>query len=649
MPPSEEESQWLVGSGGGVTSSGGGATITGTGDRSLSIRGGLYTEEMTTQTANSANASTNAPSADSAEHDLIDSTADATLLAQFHEDAIKQAGVGYFQILAALCTGLSLAADTVEFFVVPYILPSAEVELCIEDNEKGWLGNITLMGLALGGLFWGGLGDRIGRHRSLLSAMSVHALFSGVATFMPTYGTFMTARFCSAIGVGGSVPLAFAYLAECCPRLSRGRWTGVLVAAAGLGGVYAALLAWTIVPTTGEMVVLENKEHFSAWHRFLLLCCLPALCSTVGLIFLPESPRYLVEAGRDVEAMMVYQRIYKKNNARKGAAGAQYQLSELELPTKRPRGLAPPSPSTHTSVLADIMYSVEMFWNSFLELFATPHLHVTLVLLLIWSTASFGLYGLMVWCPEYLKLLRATEYEAHTAQFIGKDYDHKVFSVSLENCQYKDSTFSYCKFTKMVLSHVDFVNCTFQFVEFSSIKSSKTHFTDSIIMHSKFVDTDLSAQAFTRCKLQNNTKLSLSGPCPTLDLDYNIYIEEALHGHLVAQLAFVPAATLAGLALTVLQRPKMIVLGFEGGFMAVFAIAWTSLTLVTVESFPTHLRCTGFGFIAAAIRISGLIGTITYQTLISAPLVAPALLTALTLLIASIATLKLPHTHSVFL
>lgn len=74
----------------------------------------------------------------------------------------------------------------------------------------------------------------------------------------------------------------------------------------------------------------------------------------------------------------------------------------------------------------------------------------------------------------------------------------------------------------------------------------------------RFVDTDLSAQAFTRCKLQNNTELSLSGPCPTLDLDYNIYIEEALHAHLVAQLAFMPAAALAGLALTVLQRPKLI-------------------------------------------------------------------------------------------
>lgn len=60
-------------------------------------------------------------------------------------------------------------------------------------------------------------------------------------------------------------------------------------------------------------------------------------------------------------------------------------------------------------------------------------------------------------------------------------------------------------------------------------------------------------------------------------------------------------------------------------------------------------RCTGFGLIAAAIRISGLIGTTTYQTLVGTPLITPALLTALALLIASVITFKLPHTHTVFL
>lgn len=90
MPSSEEESQWLVGSGGGLAPSGGSATKTGAGEHGASTRSGLYTEEMTTQPASVPTAGVNSASADSAEHDLIDSTADATLLAQFHEDAIKQ-------------------------------------------------------------------------------------------------------------------------------------------------------------------------------------------------------------------------------------------------------------------------------------------------------------------------------------------------------------------------------------------------------------------------------------------------------------------------------------------------------------------------------------------------------------------------------
>ncbi|XP_058810447.1 synaptic vesicle glycoprotein 2B-like isoform X2 [Phymastichus coffea] len=564
-------------------------------------------------------------------------THDLSLLVNFHEEAIKQAGVGYFQTLAVLYIGICLAADTVEFFVVPYILPSAEVELCIEDNEKGWLGNITLMGLAFGGLCWGGLGDRLGRRRSLISAMSVHALFSGVATFMPTYGTFMTARFCSAVGVGGSLPLSYAYLAECCPCSSRSKWIGLLVGTGALGGVYAVLLAWAVVPST-------------------------------------ESPRYLVEAGHDVEAMMVYQRIYNKNNTQRNAVEAQYPLSELELPNKRPRGLASSSSASNhnLSVMADIIYSIEMFGSSFLELFSIPYFKVTVVLLVIWSAAAFGLYGLMLWCPEYLKLLRSMEYKAHTKKLIGQNYVNKTFSGSLENCQYKNSKFLSCRFSKIIFSHIIFDNCTFHSVEFSSIKSSRTHFTDSVIIDSKFIDTDLSAQVFTRCKLENNTELSLSGACPTLDLDYNIYIEEALHGHLVAQLVFIPAAAIAGLALTIFERPKMIgaslffssvtaiclllvstnstiILGFEGSFIAIFTVAWTALTLITVEYYPTHLRCTGFGLMTASIRMSGLIGTATYQTLVGTSVIAPALLTATTLIIASIATFKLPKTRAVFL
>lgn len=90
MPSSEEESQWLVGSGGGgLAPSGGNATKTGSGEHILNTRTGLYTEEMTTQPASVTTAGVNSASADSVERDLIDST-DMELVSEFHERAITQ-------------------------------------------------------------------------------------------------------------------------------------------------------------------------------------------------------------------------------------------------------------------------------------------------------------------------------------------------------------------------------------------------------------------------------------------------------------------------------------------------------------------------------------------------------------------------------
>lgn len=48
--------------------------------------------------------------------------------------------MGRFQLVLLLVTGLGLAADTVELFVVAYVIPSAEVELCMTGPKKAWLG-----------------------------------------------------------------------------------------------------------------------------------------------------------------------------------------------------------------------------------------------------------------------------------------------------------------------------------------------------------------------------------------------------------------------------------------------------------------------------------------------------------------------------
>jgi VNT family MFS transporter (synaptic vesicle glycoprotein 2) len=50
-----------------------------------------------------------------------------------------QAGFGYSQWMLMLVSGLGLVADAAELLVIPFILPSAEVELCINAAQKTWL------------------------------------------------------------------------------------------------------------------------------------------------------------------------------------------------------------------------------------------------------------------------------------------------------------------------------------------------------------------------------------------------------------------------------------------------------------------------------------------------------------------------------
>lgn len=90
-----------------------------------------------------------------------------------------QAGCGQFQMIASLIVGIGLSGHAIQVYSVFYIMPSAEVEFCILGNEKNWLRNITLVGLGVGALFWGGLAGRTGRRKTLLSCLGVSAVFSG--------------------------------------------------------------------------------------------------------------------------------------------------------------------------------------------------------------------------------------------------------------------------------------------------------------------------------------------------------------------------------------------------------------------------------------------------------------------------------------
>ncbi|PZC80525.1 hypothetical protein B5X24_HaOG214566 [Helicoverpa armigera] len=106
----------------------------------------------------------------------------------------SSAGCGLSQARVTLAVFFAIAGASLELAAIPFILPSAEIELCILPHEKNWLVMISLVGGSIGAAGWGALSERLGRRRCLLSCLAVNAVFAAIAAFMPTYGTFMMAR-----------------------------------------------------------------------------------------------------------------------------------------------------------------------------------------------------------------------------------------------------------------------------------------------------------------------------------------------------------------------------------------------------------------------------------------------------------------------
>ncbi|XP_041987515.1 synaptic vesicle glycoprotein 2A-like [Aricia agestis] len=535
---------------------------------------------------------------------------DSSVLEQFHEDALRQAGCGVSQARVLLAVGLALAGSSLELSAIPFVLPSAEIELCVLPHQKNWLVLISVVGCGLGGVGWGALGERVGRRRALLSALAVNAVFATIAAFMPTYGTFMMARFCSALGSGGIAPTGFTYAGEC---LSRGRRVllAVLPGAAALGALTAAGLASAILPPTGADTLIENKEHFSAWHRYLLLCTLPILASLISLIWTQESPRYLLDVGREVDAMMVYQSIHSSNQVRIcGKASADdYRLGELTLPPKR----RPPA-------LHHVRHSVKMFWQTFFQLFATAYRNTTLSLggtLLFFMAIQFYLSSFV---PATIASAEEVQFASATRTVSSSELQSELYTGTLENVRYDNVTFRACTFRDMLLSHVAFTNCSFYNVAFSNIKSSYTSFENSLFVNSTIIDTDMEVGSeLSDCVLVSTIVRGIRGACAR-----HADLRSALRGALAERVYAASAALLAAplappaarllvlpCALGVLLAPALLVHGetalyaVEAAYALLATLVFYAVAVKIIDHYPANLRCTAHGLMLSVTFMGG--------------------------------------------
>jgi AAHS family benzoate transporter-like MFS transporter len=174
--------------------------------------------------------------------------------------------------------------------VVPTLLGDPTQLGAMTPAQAGALGSYALVGVLVGALTAGAVGDRIGRRKVMLVNLAWFSVGMGLTATVQSVQTFGLFRFLTGVGVGALVATVGALVAEFAPAGRRNRYNAIVYSGIPAGGVLASLVALGFADTIG-------------WRGLFWVGALPiVLLLPLAVRHLPESPKWLVARGRFAEA-----------------------------------------------------------------------------------------------------------------------------------------------------------------------------------------------------------------------------------------------------------------------------------------------------------------------------------------------------------
>ena len=211
--------------------------------------------------------------------------------------------VGGIAALSGLLFGLDIG-------VIAGALPFLAHDLSITSHQQEWVVSAMMFGAAIGALTAGWMSYRLGRKKSILAGAILFIVGSLWSALSPDVTSLVCARVLLGLAVGFASYTAPLYIAEIAPE----RYRGSMIS------MYQMML------TTGIVVAFLSDAALSYsgnWRLMLGVIALPALVLFIGVIFLPNSPRWLAATGRYHDAQKVLERL------RSTDAQAKKELDEI--------------------------------------------------------------------------------------------------------------------------------------------------------------------------------------------------------------------------------------------------------------------------------------------------------------------------------
>ncbi|GHT82091.1 putative metabolite transport protein CsbC [Actinomycetota bacterium] len=162
-----------------------------------------------------------------------------------------------------------------------------------ESLEETLITTVLLFGAAVGALITGVLVDKIGRKR-MLSTLAVFSILASISVeLIDSYLVFLLVRLVLGIAVGGFSVAVPVYLSEVAPLKRRGKVIYLNQVFIALG----VLLGYSI----NSWLVSSHLNSWNSsygWKIGLVLAVIPSVILALCLVFVPESPRYLIKIGK---------------------------------------------------------------------------------------------------------------------------------------------------------------------------------------------------------------------------------------------------------------------------------------------------------------------------------------------------------------
>jgi AAHS family 4-hydroxybenzoate transporter-like MFS transporter len=272
---------------------------------------------------------------------------------------LDRAPVGSAHLRVFALAGAAIVLDGFDLQALGFAAPSLIADWGISRAELAPLFAAGIIGMAIGALLFGHLGDRWGRRRAILVAVLLFALTTLGCAFAASTQQLLALRLLAGIGLGGALPNAAALVSESAPLRWRALLTSVVIVGVPVGGVLGGELAAQLLPLYG-------------WRGVFVAGGLAPLALAVAMaLWLSESPRYLLRGGQTARAVPVINRLQSERSFQ---GGDPIWLREPEATGKA----------------------------SFKRLFEATFLRDTLGLWLLFLANMFSVFCFMNWLPAVL-------------------------------------------------------------------------------------------------------------------------------------------------------------------------------------------------------------------------------------------------------